>query len=65
VIAGSDNAEDVASRYDALQNSIDSAASHGYVDEIVEPADLRKYLIGAEEMLFTKQAVVEKKHGTV
>ncbi|MBQ4307905.1 MAG: carboxyl transferase [Lachnospiraceae bacterium] len=61
---GEDTAE-VAKKYDALQNSIDSAAAHGYVDEIVEPADLRKYLIGALEVLFTKETVIDKKHGTV
>jgi acetyl-CoA carboxylase carboxyltransferase component len=65
IIAGKEDAADTAKKYDALQNSIDSAAAHGYVDEIVEPADLRKYLIGAEEMLFTKESVIDKKHGTV
>ena len=60
-----DEVADTAKKFDALQNSVDSAASRGYIDEIVNPEDLRKYLIGAVEMLYTKQAIVEKKHGTV
>ena len=32
-----------------------SAAGRGYVDAIIEPADTRKYVIGAFEMLFTKR----------
>ncbi len=56
----------VASDYKALQNNVESAAARGYVDEIVEPADTRKYVIGAFEMLSNK--AVEgpvRKHGTV
>jgi acetyl-CoA carboxylase carboxyltransferase component len=53
----------VAAEYDALQNSIDSAAARGYVDQIVEPEDLRKYLIGAMEVLYTKrEEFPAKKH---
>lgn len=52
--------------YAALQTSVESAAKRGYVDQIVEPADTRKYLIGAFEMLFTKRDDrPAKKHGTV
>ena len=52
-----------AARYEALQNSIDSAAARGYVDQIVEPDDLRKYLIGAVEVLYTKrEEFPAKKH---
>lgn len=52
--------------YAALQTSAKSAAKRGYVDQIVEPADTRKYLIGAFEMLFTKRDDrPAKKHGTV
>ncbi|MBQ6407837.1 MAG: carboxyl transferase [Butyrivibrio sp.] len=55
-----------ASDYAALQNNVKSAAARGYVDEIVEPADTRKYVIGAFEMLFTKRDErPAKKHGTV
>ena len=52
--------------YKKLQNNSLSAARRGYVDEIVEPADTRKYVIGAFEMLFTKRDErPAKKHGTV
>ncbi len=69
VICGDKSAEEIAAcakQYDELQNSIKSAAARGYVDQIVEAADLRKYLIGALEMLYTKREVrPSKKHGTV
>ena len=62
----SGSAEEVAqtaSKYDALQNNIDSAAARGYVDQIIEPEDLRKYLIGAMEVLYTKrEEFPAKKH---
>ena len=55
-----------AAEYAALQNNVKSAAARGYVDEIVEPADTRKYVVGAFEMLFTKRDErPAKKHGTV
>lgn len=55
-----------AAEYAALQNSAVSAARRGYVDQIVEAVDLRKYIIGAFEMLFTKcEERPVKKHGTV
>ena len=55
-----------AAEYAALQTSAASAARRGYVDHIVEPADTRKYVIGAFEMLFTKRDDrPAKKHGTV
>ena len=51
--------------YAALQNSVASAAARGYVDLIIDPADTRKYLIAAFEMLYTKSVYApEKKHGT-
>ena len=63
---GADEIEKTAAQYNELQNSIDSAAAHGYVDEIVEAADLRKYLIGALEMLYTKREdLPARKHATV
>ena len=63
---GADEIAQTAAQYDKLQNSIDSAAAHGYVDEIVEAADLRKYLIGALEMLYTKREdLPARKHATV
>ena len=55
-----------AADYAQLQNNVKSAAARGYVDEIIEPADTRKYVIGAFEMLFTKRDErPAKKHGTV
>ena len=54
---------ETAARYEALQNSIDSAAARGYVDQIINPEDLRKYLIGAMEVLYTKrEEFPAKKH---
>lgn len=55
-----------ASEYGSLQASPEASARRGYVDRIIEPADTRKYVIGAFEMLFTKQeGRPAKKHGTV
>ena len=55
-----------AKEYEDLQNNVTSAARRGYVDQIVEPADTRKYVIGAFEMLSSKtEGRPEKKHGTV
>lgn len=55
-----------AAEYAALQTSAASAAKRGYVDQIVEAADTRKYVIGAFEMLCTKsEERPAKKHGTV
>jgi acetyl-CoA carboxylase carboxyltransferase component len=52
--------------YDALQLSANSAASHGYVDDIISPSDTRKYLIGSLEMLLTKREERPiKKHGSI
>ena len=55
-----------AAEYKELQSSPLSAARRGYVDTIIQPADTRKYVIGAFEMLFTKREDRPmKKHGTV
>lgn len=55
-----------AAEYEKLQTSAESAAQRGYVDQIIEAADTRKYVIGALEMLFTKREDrPAKKHGTV
>ena len=63
---GADAIEEGAKEYAALQTSASSAAKRGYVDQIVEPVDTRKYVIGAFEMLFTKREDrPAKKHGTV
>ena len=55
-----------AAQYRDLQSSPESAARRGYVDAVINPADTRKYVIGAFEMLFTKREDrPDKKHGTV
>ncbi len=61
-----DEIEKKAAEYAALQNSAKSAAARGYVDQIIEADDTRKYVIGAFEMLYAKRvAAPSKKHGTV
>lgn len=63
---GSDVIAQKAKEYADAQTSAEGAAKRGYVDQIVEAADTRKYLIGAFEMLFTKRDErPAKKHGTV
>lgn len=63
---GADAIDACAKEYAALQNNVTSAAKRGYIDQIVEPADTRKYVIGAFEMLSSKtEGRPEKKHGTV
>lgn len=63
---GADVIEEKAKEYAALQNSAMSAAKRGYVDYIITPADSRKYIIGAFEMLYSKREErPAKKHGTV
>ncbi len=58
--------DEKAAEYAVLQDSAVSAAKRGYVDSIIEPADTRKYLIGAFEMLYSKKPVcADRKHGTV
>ncbi len=55
-----------AKEYAALQSSAESAAARGYVDQIIDAGETRKYVIGAFEMLFTKREDRPgKKHGTV
>ena len=55
-----------AADYAALQQSAAAAAKRGYVDTIIEPADTRKYVIGAFEMLYSKREDrPAKKHGSV
>ena len=43
------------SEFDKLQGNIQNVAARGYIDSIIEPIDTRKYLIGAFEMLYTKE----------
>ena len=63
---GADVINEKAAEYEALTLNVTSAAKRGYVDQIVNAADTRKYVIGAFEMLFTKSDDrPAKKHGTV
>lgn len=58
--------EEGAAAFSSLQQNVSSAAARGYVDTVIEPADTRKYLIGALDMLYTKREMhPDKKHGTV
>lgn len=63
---GAEVIDEKAAEYKALQNNVVSAAKRGYVDQIIEAGDTRKYVIGAFEMLYTKsEDRPAKKHGTV
>ncbi len=63
---GAEVIKEKAAEYAALQTSATGAAKRGYVDQIIDAADTRKYVIGAFEMLFTKRENrPSKKHGTV
>lgn len=69
VICDGKSAEEIdqcAAQYAVLQNGVTSAAKRGYVDQVIEACDTRKYVIGAFEMLFTKsEDRPDKKHGTI
>ncbi|MCR4762582.1 MAG: carboxyl transferase [Lachnospiraceae bacterium] len=61
-----DKQAECAKAYAAKQTSVTGAAERGYVDEIVEPADTRKFIIGALEMLYTKRDDrPARKHGAI
>ncbi len=63
---GADVINEKAAEYAALQSNVVSAARRGYVDQIIDAAETRKYVIGAFEMLSTKiEDRPAKKHGTV
>jgi acetyl-CoA carboxylase carboxyltransferase component len=65
---GSDAAtiNEKAAEYEKKQNSVDAAASRGYIDTIIRPEDTRKMVIGAFEMLYTKREdLPARKHATV
>lgn len=64
--ADAETINEKATEYKELQSSPMAAARRGYVDTIIAPADTRKHLIGAFEMLFTKREErPAKKHGTI
>jgi acetyl-CoA carboxylase carboxyltransferase component len=63
---GADVINEKAAEYEKQILNVNNAARRGYVDQIVNAADTRKYVIGAFEMLFTKsEDGPVKKHGTV
>ena len=63
---GADEVEKCAAEYAQIQSSAVSAAKRGYVDQMVEACDTRKYVIGAFEMLYTKsEDRPDKKHGII
>ncbi len=63
---GSDVIDAKAKEYEELALAASSAARRGYVDQIIEPKDTRKYVIGAFEMLLSKQEIsYDKKHVTI
>lgn len=63
---GADVIKEKAAEYEAQTLNVSNAAKRGYVDQIVEAQDTRKYVIGAFEMLYTKREDRPvKKHGTV
>jgi len=54
-----------AEEYAGLQNAVLSAAKRGYVDNIIEPETVRKHVIYAFEMLYSKyEERPLKKHGS-
>ena len=58
--------EKAAKEYDALQNSIEAAAERGSIDQIIAACDVRKYLIGAVEVLYSKrEALPSRKHAAI
>lgn len=58
--------KDAAVRYETLQNSAESAAKRGYVDNIISADSIRQHLSYAFGMLYSKRdAQPAKKHGTI
>lgn len=63
---GADEIDRCAAEYAELQSSVLSAAKRGYVDQLIDACDTRKYVIGAFEMLYNKDGEYsDKKHDTV
>ena len=58
-------AEKIA-EYEEKFNNPYRAAERGYVDDIIEPSESRKYIIGAFDMLSSKrESLPAKKHGNI
>ena len=62
----SDVQKEKAAEYAKLQGSAEAAAARGYIDNLISAPAVRKHLIYAFEMLYTKRENrPAKKHGTV
>lgn len=58
--------DEKTAEYKSAYSSVESAAARGYVDMIIDPADTRKYIVSAFEMLYSKKAEIPfKKHSTI
>ena len=61
--ANADVIKEKAQEYEELQSDVFTAARRGYVETVIDPAETRKYVIGAFEMLYTKREMqIPKKH---
>ena len=64
IIAGDGDVQETAKKF-AQKQSAEAQAKRGYVDEIIEAASMRKQILAALEMLFSKREDAPlKKHGT-
>ncbi len=65
-VVASEVIKEKVAEYGERELSPYKAASHGYVDDIIEPSATRKRLIAAVDMLFTKYAPSpDRKHSSV
>ncbi len=67
LFAGKSSSEiaEAAGDYAQRMGSASAAAARGFIDRIVEPSEIRKYLIGALEVLYTKREELPmRKHST-
>ena len=66
IISEDDTSEAANAKLLKEKNAAQSAAQHGYVDDIINAEETRQRVIAAFEMLFTKSVFrPDKKHGTV
>jgi acetyl-CoA carboxylase carboxyltransferase component len=64
--ASADELKAKAESYEKENLNAASAARRGYVDQIIDAADTRKYVVGAFEMLYSKRVdQPAKKHNTI
>ena len=64
ILAGDGDVSETAARFEEKQSAL-AQAKRGYVDGLVEAASLRKQILAALEMLFSKREDAPlKKHGT-